>query len=185
MRTVAHLVLTAILIGCGGGGGASDPEPPPPTNDLTGIPDIQGTGSSSPLDGRSVTISGVVTGDFQETDSDTRRNLQGFFLQDAADGDPDSSDGVFVFDGTTPGVDVKVGDVVEVSGTVNEYFGETQVQADSVRITGTGSVQPVPLTLPTATSVLNGDGRSIADLERYEGMLVRFEQTLTLSLIHI
>ena len=36
---------------------------------------------------RGITVEGVVTGDFQEGDSDTRRNLSGFYIQGTPDGD--------------------------------------------------------------------------------------------------
>ena len=156
-----------MVAACGGGGGVASNELP--SGSLTSIGTIQGTGAASPMTGQSVRISGVVTGDFQEGDDDVRRNLQGFFMQGPPDGAPGSSDGIFVFDGRNPAVDVSVGEAVEVVGTVSEYFGETQIEADSVTITGTGSIRPVPLSLP------------IASLEPYEGMLVEFTGTLTVT----
>ena len=154
--------------------------PPPPSSDVT-VSDVQGTGATSPLEGQAVVVSGVVTGDFQEDDGDTRRNLRGFYIQGAPDGNPGTSDGVFIFDGSNPSVDVSVGDAVEVSGSVEEYFGETQVQASSVRITGTASITPVPLRLPAPGTTLNSDGQPVADLERYEGMLIELSDTLTVT----
>ena len=96
---------------------------------------MQGSGSSSPLEGQSVTIAGVVTGDFQQGDADPQKNLGGFFIQEETpDADPATSDGVFVYDGSTPAVDVNFGDRVSVAGTVNERFGETQVTASTVGV---------------------------------------------------
>jgi len=129
-----------------------------------------------------VTISAVVSGDFQDNDSDSTRNLGGFFVQrEAPDSDPNTSEGVFVFDGTSPAVDVTVGDRVEVTGVITEYFGETQIDANSVRVTGTGSIQPTDVNLPAGSIAINDDGEPIGDLEAYEGMLVRFPQKLTVS----
>jgi predicted extracellular nuclease len=142
---------------------------------------IQGVGTVSPFEGQTVTVTGVVTGDFQEDDADTASNLRGFYIQGVPDGNFETSDGIFVFDGSSPSVDVNVGDAVEVRGTVNEYFGETQIEANSVRVTGTGSVQPFPLSLPYRASTANSDGERIADLERYEGMLVEFGDTLSVT----
>ena len=92
------------------------------------------------------------------------------------DGDAATSDGIYVFDGFRPDVDVAIGDVVEVSGSVAEFFGETQINASgsggSVAVRGTGSVAPTPVSLPAADTFLNRDGEWIADLEQYEGMLV-------------
>ena len=182
MRIQTLIASRVLATACGGGGNGNAAPPPAPPSGATTISDVQGSGSASPLDGQTVTVSGIVTGDFQENDSDVRRNLGGFYLQDASpDGDVQTSDGVFVFDGTNPSTDISVGDVVEVTGTVAEYFGETQINASSVRITGTGAVIPLPINLPVSDVTSNSDGDPIADLERYEGMLVEFPGTLTVS----
>ena len=134
------------------------------------------------MEGQTVTVQGLVTGDFQENDGDGRRNLGGFYLQDGPpDTDFQTSDGVFVFDGNSPTTDINSGDVVEVTGTVAEFFGETQINASSVRVIGAGAVIPTPINLPVSAAINNSDGDPIADLERYEGMLVRFSDTLTVS----
>jgi predicted extracellular nuclease len=134
------------------------------------------------MEGQTVTTRGIVTGDFQENDANIRRNLGGFYVQDGApDGDPHTSDGIFVFDGNEPAVDVNTGDIVVVTGTVTEYFGETQIAATSVRVTGSGSINPTPVNLPAARTTSNGAGKLIADLENLEGMYVEFSDTLTVS----
>ncbi|MDJ0911704.1 MAG: ExeM/NucH family extracellular endonuclease [Woeseiaceae bacterium] len=183
MRNLVTMLLAGSLIACGGGGGSSSPPPPPPPPPPptgTAIADIQGSGAVSPLDGQTVTIAGVVTGDFQDGDANIVDSLSGFYLQsETPDGDPATSDAVFVFDGSTPAVDVNVGDRVEVSGEVSEFFGETQIAASSVRVTGSGTIQPVSLSLPASNSVANADGEPIADLEAFEGMLVRIDQPLS------
>jgi len=148
----------------------------------TPISDIQGTGSSSPFVDQSVTITAIVTGDFQAADGDTANNLGGFYVQqESPDADPATSEGVFVFDNTTPSTDVSIGDRVSVAGTVNEYFGETQISATSVTVTGTGVIQATDINLPSTGLTSNADGEMIAALGRYEGMLVRFPQKLTVS----
>jgi predicted extracellular nuclease len=128
-----------------------------------------------------VTVEGVVTGDFQDNDTDASRNLGGFYIQNTPDADPASSDAVFVFDGSNPSVDVASGDLVRVSGTVNEHFGETQVAADSVSVIGNGSIAATSVNLPAAATTQNSDGRLIADLERFEGMLIQLQQTMTVA----
>lgn len=151
------------------------------------IHDVQGSGATSPLDGMEVTIEGIVVGDFQEGDADTTRNLRGFYVQEEdsdADGDANTSEGVFVFDGTTPAVDVNVGDLVQVAGTVTEFFDETQVEATSVTVLGSGLSSLVTagdVDLPTAATLANADGELIPDLERVEGMLVRFPEALSVT----
>lgn len=137
------------------------------TGVTTPIYTIQGSGASSPLDGTAVVIEGVVVGDFQEGDGDYT-DLDGFHVQDpVGDGDPATSDGIYVF---APGaIDVSVGDLVRVSGTVDEFFDMTEVtNVDAVLVCGTGTVAPTLVTLPT-------------DLEPFEGMLVEMSQTLFIS----
>ena len=73
---------------------------------------------------------------FQEGDTDAGRNLGGFYIQNAPDADVATSDGVFVFDGSNPQTDVEAGDLVRVSGSVTEYFGETQIAATDVTVVG-------------------------------------------------
>lgn len=176
MRTPALLLLIAVAA-CGtSGDGTADSSAGP---DLT-IAEVQGSEASSRFENREVVVEGIVTGDFQDGDSDTSRNLGGFFVQGDADGDPASSDGIFVYDGNRSVADVNPGDRVRVGGKVIEHFGETQIVAGAVTVTGSGSVEPVPVVLPVGT-VANSDGELIADLEAFEGMLVRFPQALTVS----
>ena len=182
-RQLALLCLVVTVAACGGsGGGNNSPAPPPsPGPGTTAIYDVQGDGATSPLVGQTVTVEGVVTGDFQENDADTGRNLGGFYIQNVPDGDFETSDGVFVFDGNNPGTPVDAGDLVRVEGVVNEYFGETQISTSSVTVIGTGAILPAPVNLPAAATLTNSDGDLIADLEHYEGMLVRFPQALTVA----
>ena len=185
-EAVLIVVMAMILSACGGGGsGATAVIPRPPNNPVvTAIHDIQGSGSVSPFDGQSVTVRGIVTGDFQDNDADMQSELAGFYLQEEnADADPATSDGVFVFDGSTPSTDVSVGDRVTVDGTVTEYFGETQITASNVEITaaGAGVIAETEIILPSAVTVTNSDGELVADLEQFEGMLVRFPQSLTVT----
>lgn len=141
-----------------------------------------GRTDASPLFGQTVTIEGIVTGDFQDGDADESRNLRGFYVQEAVgDGDATTSDGIFVFEGGDFLTDVNVGDRVRITGTVTEFFGETQLTASSVDITGSGTIAPVSVALPTVDVITNSDGELIANLEQYEGMLVTFEQTLTVD----
>ena len=87
-----------------GGGACGDPATP--------IATIEGTGSASPLAGQTVDIEGVVVGDFQ---SDP---INGFYVQQAdgnQDGNPNTSDGIFVFEGSST-VAVVPGNLVRVRG---------------------------------------------------------------------
>jgi predicted extracellular nuclease len=120
--------------------------------------EVQGSGDSSPLEGQTVSVRGVVVGDFQ-----TRNELSGFFLQDpSGDGIAATSDGLFVFHRNT---DVSVGDLVEVTGEVVEFHGLTELSnVSEVAIKGSHEpLAPLSVTLPLADP---------SDWERYEGMLV-------------
>ncbi len=155
--------------------------PLPPS--LVFIHEVQGSGASSPLDDQVVIIEGIVTGDFQRGDADDQSNLDGFFVQEEdadADADPLTSEGIFVFDGSAPAVAVNVGDQVRVTGTATEFFGETQISSSLVEVIGTGTATAATVSLPTANAIL-ANGEYIADLERYEGMLVTFSDLLTVA----
>lgn len=178
------LILLLFLTACGGSGGgpATTTAPPNSTVVPTPVHDIQGAGANSPLAGSTVSVTAIVTGDFQDNDTDNFSNLSGFYVQElVADADPNTSEGLFIFDGDSPAVNVNVGDRVVVNGTVAESFGETQVTATRVEVTGVGLIQATDINFPVANLVANNDGVLIADLEAYEGMLVRFPQQLTVN----
>ena len=173
--SVPLLFATQLIAACGG----STPSLAPPDSAVTPIHVAQGSGARSPLAGERIRVVGVVTGDFQDGDADVQSSLGGFFLQEEVpDADSRSSEGIFVFDDAL-GVNVQVGDRVTVTGLVEEFFGETQLRASDVRVVGRGSIEPTDLDLPADTVVRSSNGIAIAALERYEGMLVRFPQALT------
>ncbi|MDX2034077.1 MAG: ExeM/NucH family extracellular endonuclease [Blastocatellia bacterium] len=130
---------------------------------------IQGTGETPNFSGQVRTIRGIVTGDFQGAS-----NLNGFFVEEEIadrDADPNTSEGIFVFGGST---DVNVGDNVTVTGTVINFNSPTAGLTEltsvlGITINSTGNALPPAqtVTLPVATSVA-------ADLEKYEGMRVTF-----------
>ncbi len=166
---------SVLLLAC------SDDQPVPPGQSLTPVWAVQGDGDVSPFDGKQVIISGIVTGDFQDNDANQQANLGGFFVQDEVpDGDPATSDGIFVYDGPGQTTDVLVGYRVRVEGTVTEFFGETQLKASTVKRTGIGTVTPAALEFSTEP-LANADDRMIADFERFEGMLVKVPENLYVS----
>ncbi len=138
---------------------------------FTPIPAIQGSGAATPLAGRVVTTEGVVVGDFQGP----APALRGFYLQDPdGDGDPATSDGVFVFLGDE--VAVRLGERVRVTGVAGEFQGQTQLsRRGAIVACGQGTVAPTDVRLPVPDA---------GYLERYEGMLVRFPQTLVVTEHH-
>ncbi|MBY0335805.1 MAG: ExeM/NucH family extracellular endonuclease [Acetobacteraceae bacterium] len=174
---------------------------------LISIAQIQGSGATSALVGQTVTFEGVVTGDHQNGDGDAARNLQGFFVQMVTgDGNAATSDGIFVFQSDASGspvTNVNVGDIVRITGTVTEFarfaaqtsaaLTETQVSvsnsATGVQILTAAAytaqqVQQdfaVDVTFPVAGTTTLLSGLRIANLEAYEGMLVRLPETFTIS----
>jgi uncharacterized protein len=153
--------------------------PPPPGgvcgDEFTPIYAIQGIGTASPFVGQILATEGVVVGDFTGPP-----RLNGFFVQDpTGDGDPETSDGIFVFvPAANPfhGVEVTEGDLVRVFARVIEFFGLTQLDlVQSLTVCDTGIlVEPTPVNLPALEPV-----SGVPFLERYEGMLVTFPQELT------
>lgn len=141
------------------------------TNGVIPIYSIQGTTNVSPYKGQIVTTSGVVVADFQEAGQ-----LNGFYIQDlTGDGNTATSDGIFVLNTT---LQVNVGDRVTLTGEVDEYFQLTELKnITSLNVNQRGSALPVltDITLPVS---------SIGDLEKYEGMYVRFPQTLTATEVY-
>lgn len=131
------------------------------------IPAIQGSGTSSPYRGEEVITEGVVVGSFQGAE-----RLRGFFLQDPmGDGDSETSDGIFVFEGDDePLAAWTEGEWLRVTGTVSEYYGQTQLtQLRQGTSCGRGSAPVARLEGTLEPS----------RLEAAEGMRVRFEQPLT------
>ena len=130
---------------------------------------IQGGSSVSPLSGAVVSTEGVVTGDFQGSDE-----LHGFFIQDpSGDGDPTTSDGIFVY--APGGIDVSVGDRVRlVRSIVDEHDGLTEItDVGNVLFCGTGPpVDPAALDLPVT---------AVDEWEQYEGMWITFPEELTVT----
>ncbi|MFD4766719.1 endonuclease/exonuclease/phosphatase family protein [Streptomyces niveus] len=130
----------------GAGDGGGEPTPTPSPTDTTPgelrIHDIQGSTRISPQAGKSVTnVPGVVTA--------VRVNgSRGFWIQDTEpDGDPATSEGVFVFTGSSA-PQVKAGDSVLVSAKVTEYYPGGQ---------SSGSQSLTELTAPTTVVLSAGN----------------------------
>jgi uncharacterized protein len=143
---------------------------------LTDITTVQGASTTSPLVSQTVTVRGVVVGEFQ---NQTKTQLNGFFMQQVVpDADPLTSEGIFVFAPTTTIAKLTQGDYVQVEGVVAEFgaAGSTITQlAGTVTVSVCGSgvaVKPTQITLPVASD---------DTLERYEGMLVEFTQPLAVA----
>ena len=112
---------------------------------------IQGQQEHSPYDGETVKTHGIVTGVFNGS----------YFIQDGED----EWNGVYVYSSA----DVNVGDEIELTGIVEEYYDLTELKSiSSYTILSSGNSLP-------AASVLNT--WNIND-EAYEGVLVKVENSV-------
>lgn len=154
---------------------------------ITRIHAIQGSGDTAASG--TFTIEAIVVGAYQTQGSG---QLRGFFLQEEdedTDGDPATSEGIFVFCSGCP-APVSVGDKVRVTGASSEFFGMSQLSATtaaSVQVLSSNNPLPTPATVELPVSgIPSGDLAAAtaainAYYERFEGMLVTFPATLTVS----
>lgn len=77
----------------------------------------------------------------------------------AQDPTGDTHAGIHVFTGPNSGL--QIGDKIDATGEVVEYFGDTELDDATVTVVGTGSITPAEITVTQALD------------EAYEGMLVR------------
>jgi VCBS repeat-containing protein len=146
------------------------------------IYEIQGEGHTSAWEGQRVVTEGVVTA------IDTTGS-RGFWIQDPnGDGNDATSDAVFVF--VNGPINVTVGQLVRVDGTVAEFRGSdvnnltvTEIVTPQISVIGTGHVDAVVLGAGgrhIPTEVIDDDGMTSYDpatdgidfFESLEGMLV-------------
>ena len=162
-------VLVLALAGCDASRG-SDPANEAPVSLPIGA--VQGNGPVSPYLEQTVHIQGVVTGNFVA-------GLRGFFMQDAIgedDGDPTTSDGIFVTWSPEQEPKVRRGDRIRVQGTVVELqrdeASQTALQATEIEVLGRGAAPVTEIDTPLA---------SMDDWERYEGMWLRIRAPLVVT----
>lgn len=136
--------------------------------ELIPICQLQGAGFSTPYQGQTVTTQGLVYADLDETAQ------RGFYLQaDPCDGDPLTSDGIFVYLGQRLDV-VQGGDLVEVTGIAGEYYGMTEVVAAPEDVLVLSSLNPLPLPVELDPPFANDQARLY--FERHEAMRVGLAQ---------
>ena len=151
----------------------------PTTNTEDGLTD------ASPYAGQSVYVEGVVTERMRFATSSGSHSY-GIFLQSrvgATDGDPQSSDGIFVYlgfygdIGPYPYYDPVVGDELVLHASVSEYFNLTELSSlslVSVEATGIDVTDPTQIETTEATPP---DDLATANRywERHEGMLFHLD----------
>jgi hypothetical protein len=125
---------------------------PPPPETLT-IYEIQGQTSSSPYDGEVVVTYGIVTGVFGNN----------FFMEEQPGG---AWHGIYVYRGGAGDPPVAVGDSIEITAEVDEWYGMTELKnVVSLNILASG------VTVPGPTLLLTGD----VPVEDYEGVFVKVD----------
>ena len=134
-------------------------EAPPPPDEITAIFDIQGAAHTSPLLGQTVTTTGIVTA----------VDTNGFYLQDAVgDGNIATSDAIFVFTDSAPGVNV--GDELEVAGTVAESTpgGASTRNLSTTRISGVSDITVISSENALPAAVILGQGGRVPPSENID-----------------
>jgi predicted extracellular nuclease len=157
--------------------GSDQPPPPDPAIELA-IAQIQGDGLLSPYAGERVVTEGVVT---------ALKFNSGFFLQAANDdGNPATSEAVFVYTGSAPPATAAVGNRVRVTGTVDEFIPAsnrnqlaiTEIVDPEVELLASNAPLPSPVALTAAE--LSPDAAP-ATLERLEGMRVSLAEAVVVG----
>jgi uncharacterized protein len=137
------------------------------------VAEIQGDKNVSQHDNELVRVTGIVTA----------RTRTGFFVQspdDKTDGNPATSEGVFVFTRNEPPGEAAIGNLVSVTGTVEEFKPRSEANTlplteismrkdrDEIRVISKSNTLPKPIVLTAADFKAN----AIDQLEKYEGMRV-------------
>ena len=134
------------------------------------IHDIQGGGDSSPIAGQRINTFGNIV---------TAIGPAGFFMQ-TPDADVDASamtsEGIYVFTSTAPSV--VIGDRINLTANVVEYFGMTELTGVSNLVaTSTGNALPSPISFNAGTPSqdLSSLSCGTTNFECFEGMLVQID----------
>ncbi len=138
--------------------------------------EIQGSGPASPLVDQVVrTEDNIVT-----ALGFSAGVANGFFIQtpDArADASAETSNGIFVYTGSVPAV--QVGDQVDVTGTVSEYYDMTELGDATFTVDSSGNILPAAALLteiaPGVFVPSHNQPWPVNELERFESMRVRVE----------
>ncbi len=144
--------------------------------DMT-IAEVQGDGNTSAAVGQKVRLTGVVTA----------RTRTGFFIQtpdDKIDANKNTSEGIFVFTRTEPPAEADTGNIVSVTGSVEEFRRDNEPMAltitelsmrkgsDEIKVVSSGAGLPKPIVLTANDFMAN----SLDSLEKYEGMRVKIDE---------
>ena len=166
-----------MVVGAGPAAAAGSPATATATPELLRISEVQGSGATVAIAGP-VAVEAIVTSLFERDDL-----LSGFFLQEEdadSDGDPATSEGIFVYCSTACPTDLAVGDGVAVVGVAGEFGGASQINAS----TGSVTIRSSANDLPTATTLslpASGSTRAKGTFENVESMVVTFPEKMVVS----
>ncbi len=136
--------------------------------------------------GQTVTVQGVIYENTLQAISNSANSYKGFYIQNTsatADGDPNTSDGLFVFmstsntmDGPSGAYTPQVGDEVILSGNISEYYNMTELSHPTlIKVLRSGVV--IDTEIPP---VVANPPASLAEANRYwerlQGMRVEVPQ---------
>ena len=154
-------------------GPTTPPVTPPAPAEKATIAEIQGSGAASPLVGRTVSTTGVVTARYPSG------GYNGYVIQTPGTGGSTTgrtaSDAVFVYSSASVG-SVAIGDHLEITGTVSEFNGLTELTPTSaatvVRLEAPAApVVPAAVELP----------RTAEERELLESMLIAPQGAFTVT----
>ena len=145
------------------------------------IAEIEGDKNVSPLFGKDVKTSGIVTA----------RTRNGFFMQtpdDKTDGNPQTSEGIFVFTGKESPAQATLGNLVELSATVDEFKPKSEPAAlpltelklardATIFVVSKNNPLPKPIVLTRTDFLANRSD----ELEKYEGMRVQADELIAVA----
>ncbi|MEQ1761879.1 MAG: hypothetical protein ABL984_01905 [Pyrinomonadaceae bacterium] len=146
------------------------------------IAQIQGIKNTSEHVGLAVKTTGIVTA----------RLRSGFFLQTPdgkIDGDPLSSEGIYIFTKDDAPAEAAIGNEISVTGKVEEYRSRSEnygltitevshfIGKDSIKVISQNNPLPKPITL----TLLDFKSNAIDQLEKYEGMRVAVPEMTSVS----
>lgn len=164
LRIATLIIASCALAACGSAVPAREAR----AGDAVAISSVQGSGHASPRAGEIVAVEGIVVAVIGGQPG-------GWFVQDGGDGDPATSDALFV---ETQDDSAKPQDRVRIRGRVLErdvgHHGTlTALEPLQVEVLGHAAALPV--------TVIDAAPSRIGDWERYEGMRLRIAAPLTVT----
>ncbi|MBA4124102.1 MAG: hypothetical protein H0X72_16800 [Acidobacteria bacterium] len=146
------------------------------------IGEVQGEKNASPFEGQSVRLTGIVTA----------RLKGGFFLQtpdEKTNDNPNTSEGIYVFTKSEPPGEAAIGNLISVTGTVEEFRPKTEPLSlpvtelsmfkdrDIIKVISKANPLPKPIILSAADT-----NKTVIDaLEKYEGMRVSVAEIIVVA----